>query len=428
MYTVININMQNLLAQTPISNPQISANVLSLNGWQYIGRIIPIFVLIILVTGALLMFLLLVWGAIQWITSGGDRVAIENARKKITNALIGLALLLLVYFTIQLINYIFKINLGLLGFPGSPAGGGGGQTITASCSVTSSGCSCNCPVDYVVNTPCSPSEAICSSGFCSCVYSPSSSQPQICVSAGGVWRSFPNACYDYCIRPPFCSGQAGGDGCDCQQAGYCWNGSSCQVAPTATPIPPATPTPFPTATPFPTSTPRPTATNTPFPLPTVTNVPPRATLTPTPSPTSTPVPTPTSTPRPTNTPMPTATPFPTSTPIPTVTPGGPTPTPSCYTGPDGYYCWIPGGANESCTDACRAIGKTCSPNNWNDTISCDIMSAVVGCGSCSPLYSTGAPLFSPGTPNACYYRYTAIQSCSGPIIGFNGSRRLCACY
>jgi hypothetical protein len=40
------------------------------------------------------VFLLLVWGAIDWIMSGGEKSKIESARNKMTNAVIGLVILM----------------------------------------------------------------------------------------------------------------------------------------------------------------------------------------------------------------------------------------------------------------------------------------------------------------------------------------------
>lgn len=42
---------------------------------------------------AILVFGFLIWGAVEWITSGGDKSKIEGARNKISNAVIGLIIL-----------------------------------------------------------------------------------------------------------------------------------------------------------------------------------------------------------------------------------------------------------------------------------------------------------------------------------------------
>jgi Type IV secretion system pilin len=47
-----------------------------------------------------------VWGAVDWIMAGGDKEKISNARKKMTNAIIGLILLALSFAIIRTIGSI----------------------------------------------------------------------------------------------------------------------------------------------------------------------------------------------------------------------------------------------------------------------------------------------------------------------------------
>lgn len=47
----------------------------------------------VMVLGALLVFMYLIWGGIEWITSGGDKGKTESARNKITAAVLGLIVL-----------------------------------------------------------------------------------------------------------------------------------------------------------------------------------------------------------------------------------------------------------------------------------------------------------------------------------------------
>lgn len=55
-----------------------------------IGQLISALVGTILIIAALLAFLYLILGGIQWITSGGDKAGMETARNKITHAIVGL--------------------------------------------------------------------------------------------------------------------------------------------------------------------------------------------------------------------------------------------------------------------------------------------------------------------------------------------------
>lgn len=55
-----------------------------------VGQLIGAGVGALLIIAALLAFLYLVLGGIQWITSGGDKTGMEAARNKITHAIVGL--------------------------------------------------------------------------------------------------------------------------------------------------------------------------------------------------------------------------------------------------------------------------------------------------------------------------------------------------
>lgn len=56
-------------------------------------------------------FLYLLLGSVQWIMAGGDKDGVEKARKKITNALIGLAIAFSVYVIASLVNAIFGVDI-----------------------------------------------------------------------------------------------------------------------------------------------------------------------------------------------------------------------------------------------------------------------------------------------------------------------------
>lgn len=60
---------------------------------------------------ALLVFFYLIWGGIDWITSGGDKGKTESARNKITAAIIGLIVLAASYAILQIV-------LSFLGYSG----------------------------------------------------------------------------------------------------------------------------------------------------------------------------------------------------------------------------------------------------------------------------------------------------------------------
>jgi len=69
-----------------------------------------------LVFAGLAFVLYFVWGAFRWLTAGGDKAQIENARSKITNAFIGLVLVAITWAVYLLVIYLLglegAINLG----------------------------------------------------------------------------------------------------------------------------------------------------------------------------------------------------------------------------------------------------------------------------------------------------------------------------
>lgn len=56
-------------------------------------------------------FIFLLWGGLQWILAGGDKEGTEKARKKITSALIGLAIVFSAYALLYILRALFNINL-----------------------------------------------------------------------------------------------------------------------------------------------------------------------------------------------------------------------------------------------------------------------------------------------------------------------------
>jgi len=61
--------------------------------------------------GGLVFLVFLVWGAIEWMTAAGDKNDIEKASHKITNALIGLLILVGSYAIILFVENILGISL-----------------------------------------------------------------------------------------------------------------------------------------------------------------------------------------------------------------------------------------------------------------------------------------------------------------------------
>lgn len=86
-------------------------------GTLSIGGIVSGLIRLILVIAALVFFFILVVGGITWIASGGDKAKTEEARNRITAALVGLVIVFAAWAIVQLINVFFGINIFSLTIP-----------------------------------------------------------------------------------------------------------------------------------------------------------------------------------------------------------------------------------------------------------------------------------------------------------------------
>lgn len=111
-------NSQNLLAGAPtnteITNPIFGPGlqgVYSSGPTSFLSTFIPNFIGLVFVIGVLIFFFMFIWGAIQWISSGGDKQALEAARGRITSAVIGIVILLAAFALLNIVETFFGINI-----------------------------------------------------------------------------------------------------------------------------------------------------------------------------------------------------------------------------------------------------------------------------------------------------------------------------
>ncbi|MEO8581543.1 MAG: hypothetical protein ABI425_03075 [Patescibacteria group bacterium] len=72
----------------------------------------------LIIVGGLATLLFLIWGAVDWILAGGEEAKIAGARKKMTGAVIGLALLAASVAIIELVGSLIGLDLLKICFPG----------------------------------------------------------------------------------------------------------------------------------------------------------------------------------------------------------------------------------------------------------------------------------------------------------------------
>ena len=78
---------------------------------QDLGLFISRVIAVAFVIAGILVFAFLVWGGLEWIMSGGDKTKTEQARNRITAALVGLAIIAAAYAVMKLIQYFFGLNV-----------------------------------------------------------------------------------------------------------------------------------------------------------------------------------------------------------------------------------------------------------------------------------------------------------------------------
>ncbi|MBI2325886.1 hypothetical protein HYU91_00700 [Candidatus Collierbacteria bacterium] len=71
---------------------------------------------VVIIVSGILVFVFLVWGGIEWLTSGGDKTKVENARNRIVSALVGLAIIAASWALVRIIAYFFGVDAGLSTF------------------------------------------------------------------------------------------------------------------------------------------------------------------------------------------------------------------------------------------------------------------------------------------------------------------------
>ena len=82
-----------------------------------LGQVLGFVVTIAFVIAVLIALFFLLWGGIKWITSGGDKGGVEAARNQIIAAVIGLIIVFLSFFILNLVLGLFNLNLFKLELP-----------------------------------------------------------------------------------------------------------------------------------------------------------------------------------------------------------------------------------------------------------------------------------------------------------------------
>lgn len=76
-----------------------------------INTLITNAITIVFIVAAVLVLIMLIWGGIEWVISGGDKEKVANARKRIISALVGMAIIALAFFIVKVVGGIFGFDV-----------------------------------------------------------------------------------------------------------------------------------------------------------------------------------------------------------------------------------------------------------------------------------------------------------------------------
>ncbi|MFW6110139.1 MAG: pilin [Patescibacteria group bacterium] len=88
---------------------------------QALGLLLNNVISTITIVGGVLLFFYLTFGGFKYLTAGGDEKAVDKAQKIMTNAIVGLIIIVCAYFVTQIIGSvlgfpnIFRLEFGGLG-------------------------------------------------------------------------------------------------------------------------------------------------------------------------------------------------------------------------------------------------------------------------------------------------------------------------
>lgn len=103
--------MNKLVLKLPDGTSIKSVDGLPTSESTSLSSLIQLVVTFMFIGASILALFFLIWGGIQWIVSGGDKTAVEAARKRVTYSLLGLIVVFFSYFIVNLIGNFFGVKL-----------------------------------------------------------------------------------------------------------------------------------------------------------------------------------------------------------------------------------------------------------------------------------------------------------------------------
>jgi hypothetical protein len=94
-----------------IVKPALAIGITNPSQFGSLGDLMTPLVSAAIYGGGLLLFLYLLFGGFKYMTAGGDDKAVQEAKKMITNAVIGMVLLFCSYWFIEILQDVLKVEI-----------------------------------------------------------------------------------------------------------------------------------------------------------------------------------------------------------------------------------------------------------------------------------------------------------------------------
>lgn len=93
-----------------LENPLLNESIKNIKGIEFVRRLLPLLVSWLILIGFITFLIYFLIGGLNWITSQGDKNKIEEAKKQLTNAIIGLFIVFSIFLIIKIIGWVLGIS------------------------------------------------------------------------------------------------------------------------------------------------------------------------------------------------------------------------------------------------------------------------------------------------------------------------------
>jgi len=99
-----------VFAQTKLENPLLEESIKGLSGMGFMRRFIPFLISWLILIGFITFLIYFLIGGLNWISSQGDKNKIEEAKKQLTNALVGIFIIFSIFVIIKVAGFVFGVS------------------------------------------------------------------------------------------------------------------------------------------------------------------------------------------------------------------------------------------------------------------------------------------------------------------------------